>query len=82
MPTLTTSPDSNLHLNSHSETSAGREAVVTGFADLLPPGLNQELFPDSLPFDDLNVQELWTWMGDLDYENYSYQGPYEGNGVP
>jgi len=74
--TLPTGPDPNTHLNNHSNTSADR----TGFADLLPTSLNHELFSDSLPFDDLNVQELWTWMGDLDYENYSYQVPYESNG--
>ncbi|KAH6717199.1 fungal-specific transcription factor domain-containing protein, partial [Leptodontidium sp. MPI-SDFR-AT-0119] len=30
-----------------------------------------------LPFDNLDVQELWDWMGNLsDYDNYSYQGSY------
>ncbi|KAL3419178.1 fungal specific transcription factor domain-containing protein [Phlyctema vagabunda] len=30
---------------------------------------------ESLPFDNLNVQELWDWMGDLSgYRSYEYQG--------
>ncbi|KAK0102121.1 hypothetical protein ONS96_006085 [Cadophora gregata f. sp. sojae] len=30
-----------------------------------------------LPFDNLDVQELWDWMGNMnDYDNYSYQGSF------
>jgi len=37
---------------------------------------------EPLPFDSLNVQDLWNWMGDLDdYDNYSYRGSYESNGT-
>jgi len=43
---------------------------------------NYQPCPDPLPFDSLNVQDLWTWMGDLDgYDNYVYHGSYENNGI-
>jgi hypothetical protein len=47
----------------------------------LPVTSNQGMCSGALPIDNLNVQELWTWMGDLDYDNYSYQGPYENNSI-
>jgi len=41
-----------------------------------------QVCPDPLPFDSLNVQDLWTWMGDLDgYNNYSFLGSHETNGT-
>ena len=48
---------------------------------VLGAGTNNGVYSDALPFDGLNVQELWTWMGDLDgYDEYSYEGSYQGNG--
>ncbi|KAN0105068.1 hypothetical protein V8E51_010813 [Hyaloscypha variabilis] len=75
--TLPKIPEPNTYLDS----STNRVVISASSVDSLPPTLNQDLYSDALPFDDLNVQELWTWMGDLDYDNYSYVRSYENNGV-
>jgi len=79
--TLPNIPEPNTYRNDHSDSSTNRVVISASSIDSLPPTLNQDLYSDVLPFDDLNVQELWTWMGDLDYDNYSYVGSYENNGV-
>jgi hypothetical protein len=84
-PTTTTNtfedpqPRTNLRA---SEASAHNRVFNLGIDGPLPLNTDQDMYSDSLPFDNLNVQELWTWMGDLDgFDNYSYQGSYEGNGT-
>lgn len=47
-----------------------------GMPASLSANSTQELYLDPLPFDNLNVQELWSWMGDLDgYDSYSWIVP-------
>jgi len=37
--------------------------------------LHANVTANGLPFDNLDVQQLWDWMGNLDeFDNYSYQG--------
>jgi hypothetical protein len=37
--------------------------------------LHANFIGNGLPFDNLDVQQLWDWMGNLDeFDNYSYQG--------
>jgi hypothetical protein len=51
----------------HNQDTLVHNGVVNmNLAASLPANTHQDIYTESLPFDNLNVQELWTWMGDLD----------------
>jgi hypothetical protein len=74
-------PSSRAHITHNHDQfdpSLNNETADLGMAASLAGNSNQDMYSDTLPFDNLNVQELWTWMGELDgYDNYSYTGSYE-----
>jgi hypothetical protein len=69
---------SSFHSHNYQNQERPARATLINIADELPLIPNQDFYSNSLPFGNLNVQELWTWMGDLDgYDGYSYQGSYD-----
>ena len=67
------------HAHSKSNVSFGQQVNNVGMSAQLPAQSEQDIYSDQLPFDNLNVEELWSWMGNLNgYDNYRYPDLYQG----
>lgn len=65
--------------NHHAESLQRNETVDMDMAAPMMAYSATQFHTDGngLPFDNLDVQELWDWMGNLsEYDGYSYQGSY------